>query len=70
MGQHKYNPRALAAARGELPSKEEERRVQRAKELAQDPYFASLSSDTKRKVASLMGVMAVLNALGYDYNKR
>lgn len=70
MGQHKHNPKAIAAARGELPSKEEERRVQRAKELASDPYYATLPSDTKRKVASLMGVMAVLNALGYDYNKR
>lgn len=70
MGQHKYNPTAIAAARGELPSKEEERRIQRAKELASDPYFTSLPSETKRKVATLMGLMAVLNALGYDYNKR
>lgn len=69
MGQHKYNPKAIAAARGELPSKEEERRVQRAKELASDPYFSSLPSDTKRKIASLMGLMVALNAMGYDYNK-
>lgn len=69
VGQHKYNPKAIAAARGELPSKEEERRVQRAKELASDPYFASLSSNKKRELASLMGLMALLNAMGYDYSE-
>jgi hypothetical protein len=61
MGQHKYNPTAQAAARGELPPKRPT--------WAQDELYRAMPAYLRRKVALLTGAMAAITVAADNYNQ-
>lgn len=60
MGQHKYNPTAIAAKEGKLPPKKPK--------WAEDELYKAMPRDLQKKVAMLTGTMAALSFAMPQYN--
>ena len=61
MGQHKYNPTALAAKQGKLPPKRPK--------WSEDELYLAMPPELQHKVAMLTGTMAAIALSGPQYNK-